>query len=440
MRLPCYADGLRLVVIATQDPEAGCANPGWNPDELICDDDGVLARALGAGKRLPAAFLWSWQGELLVNQRDVNEVEAAVQAWMRGAPRVDIDVPVQRPEVGIAADALEALVRSELVRSKKLTVIASDSERAAVQDVAAKSLSPEFDDALQCEIGSALSANSVLKASVVGQRRHRLQLSLLSAERGCLVGASVVGWNPRAGAQSVAEGVAELLDTLRERPRMPRDKRPRVSGETATPPSASRATASVPAPVTTGSSPTMTEPKVASTPSPEVAIAAPRRTAPPGAPPAPHSRPKIKGSAHAETKPPTSELRSVSPRPPSVPQTPETPPPVGIATDLPSSGGSPGGVALIVIGSLAAAAGGLTAVLGTSAVVSNPDDATTAEALADANSANSTMALAGGVTGATGAAMLLIGIILSALADSDEPALAARLDGDRFGVRLRGGF
>ena len=36
-------DGLRLVVVATQDPKAGCANPGWNPDDVVCDDDGAIA-------------------------------------------------------------------------------------------------------------------------------------------------------------------------------------------------------------------------------------------------------------------------------------------------------------------------------------------------------------------------------------------------------------
>ena len=30
-----YRDaGLRLIVVATQDPEGQCANPGWNPDEM----------------------------------------------------------------------------------------------------------------------------------------------------------------------------------------------------------------------------------------------------------------------------------------------------------------------------------------------------------------------------------------------------------------------
>src|SRR5687768_263679 len=53
-------EGLRLVVVSTQDPGGACVNPGWNPDEIVCDDEGVIAKALGAGDQLPSAFLWSW--------------------------------------------------------------------------------------------------------------------------------------------------------------------------------------------------------------------------------------------------------------------------------------------------------------------------------------------------------------------------------------------
>src|SRR5688572_27788041 len=27
--------GLRLIVVATQDPKGGCVNPGWAPDEIV---------------------------------------------------------------------------------------------------------------------------------------------------------------------------------------------------------------------------------------------------------------------------------------------------------------------------------------------------------------------------------------------------------------------
>ena len=53
-----YRDhGLRLVVVSVQDPDGACVNPGWNPDDVVCDAEGRLAEAWGVGDKLPAAFL-----------------------------------------------------------------------------------------------------------------------------------------------------------------------------------------------------------------------------------------------------------------------------------------------------------------------------------------------------------------------------------------------
>ena len=215
--------GLRLVVIATQDPEAGCTNPGWNPDDVVCDDDGAVARALGAADRLPSAFLWSWQGNLLVKRGHVGEVEAAIEGWMRQAPRVDVEAAGVAPEAGISQEGLHDLVRAEVRKSSKLEVVATSGERAALDRIKADALSGRYDDGAQCELGKELSANSLLSARITGRGgRHRLQLSLVSAERGCLVASAVVGWNAGNVAASVAEGVVELMQKLRPRIEMPR--------------------------------------------------------------------------------------------------------------------------------------------------------------------------------------------------------------------------
>ncbi len=49
--------GLRLVVVSTLDTEGQCVNPGWNPDEMVCDPEGEIADAFRLQGRLPAAFL-----------------------------------------------------------------------------------------------------------------------------------------------------------------------------------------------------------------------------------------------------------------------------------------------------------------------------------------------------------------------------------------------
>lgn len=77
-------------MVATQDADGACSNPGWAPDEVICDDDGFLAERFGATS-LPAAYLWGWQGHLLAKKAHVEEVEGQIEAWMKRTPRVDVE-------------------------------------------------------------------------------------------------------------------------------------------------------------------------------------------------------------------------------------------------------------------------------------------------------------------------------------------------------------
>ncbi len=132
-----YRDrGLRLIVVATQDPEGQCLNPGWNPDDVVCDTDGRIARALSVGQSLPAAFLWSWQGNLLVRRGHVDEVEAAVRRYLAAAPRVEIEATDGR---GRPAADLAGLLRAEVARSGKLAVVATEAERKALAEVRRRS-------------------------------------------------------------------------------------------------------------------------------------------------------------------------------------------------------------------------------------------------------------------------------------------------------------
>jgi len=209
--------------VATQDPQAGCSSPGWNPDAMVCDDDGRLATALGAQDRLPAAFLWSWQGHLLVRNGHVDEVEAAIERWVQESPRIHVEVGEVVPSAGIAAPDLAELVRGKLADQDKLTVIASAAERARLDALKAESLKARYDDNLACELGKDLSANSLLNVAIRGTSSSpRLHLSLLSVERGCMVGSAVVDWTGAKARVHVAEAVSMLMHKLRPRVEMPR--------------------------------------------------------------------------------------------------------------------------------------------------------------------------------------------------------------------------
>ena len=211
-----YRDqGLRLIVVNTQDPEGRCLNPGWNPDEMICDEDGSLARRLGVGEALPAALLWSWQGRLLVRQGHVDDVERVARAYLRGLPRVLVQVAP-----GAAPAGLGALLRDELTRTGKIAVAAGDDERALLDELRRRSHDPRYDDEARCELGEELPPNAVLKAEVYspkGGKRGaaRLALGLHSTDSGCALQAVTVSWNPERPQVSAAEAVSKLLSRLR---------------------------------------------------------------------------------------------------------------------------------------------------------------------------------------------------------------------------------
>lgn len=214
-------DGLRLIVVATRDTDGSCTNPGWNPDDIICDDDGFLADRFGANS-LPAAYLWSWQGDLLVKKGHVGAVQEKIASWMASAPRVAVEVAKLGRGAGVRSGELGDMVRRALRQDDKLVVVASAKERARLDALRKQSFKSRYDQATQCELGKELSANGLVRAKVTGRRGRRfLHLQLLSAERGCLVASARVDWNRAKASVSVAEAVRELTQALQSKVQMP---------------------------------------------------------------------------------------------------------------------------------------------------------------------------------------------------------------------------
>lgn len=214
-------EGLRLVVVASEDPKCGTFDPGWRPHELVCDDDGRLMRRFGV-QALPRAFLWSWDGELLGSQIFVEDVAAKIEAWSKKAPRVLVTARELAAGARIGKPALEQLVRGELRDHGKIDVVATKAERAALQALVRESLKSGYDERSSCEVGAALAANAALDVYITGRGgRMRLQLNLLDAEKGCLLHGATARWNPLEPSPSVAEAVAELLRKVRGRVALP---------------------------------------------------------------------------------------------------------------------------------------------------------------------------------------------------------------------------
>ena len=210
-----YRDqGLRLVVIAVQDPEGICKNPGWNPDDMVCDSEGHIAQALGAGDELPAAFLWSWRGTLLVRKGHVAEVEAAVERELAALPRVTLDEKID--------GRVRPLLRSELSRTDKVTVLADAAEQEALRAIRAESNKVNYADKTSCKLGEQIAPNSLLKADLIKSgKATKLMLTMYSAQTGCLSGSASVYWNVDRPDVAVAEAVGKLVDSLRVAVEMP---------------------------------------------------------------------------------------------------------------------------------------------------------------------------------------------------------------------------
>lgn len=208
------AQGLRLVVVSTLDPEGQCVNPGWMPDETVCDTEGKIAEAFGLGGKLPAAFVWSWQGNLLVSHGHVDEAERAIEAYLQKSPRLVLDSSIGVP-------GLRDVVREQLLARGKLVLLAGEAESAELEKVKKRSFEARFDDRLQCELGQELSANSLLKVSLSKEKPARLSLMLFSAESGCLLAAGSAPYLAESARAAVAEAADKLLTRLKSEPQLP---------------------------------------------------------------------------------------------------------------------------------------------------------------------------------------------------------------------------
>ncbi len=216
-----YRDkGLRLVVVAVQD-DGRCENPGWSPDAMVCDEDGRFSQSFKIGGKLPAAFLWSWTGKMLVQRGHVDEVASAIDKELAQLPRVTLSVRQDGPDAK-ALSEVAVLLRSELRKSKKLEVVANQDERAALDKIRRESQKSGYSESSQCKMGEELAANSLLKAEISHTGKDpKLVLQLFSAEQGCLTQSGMSRWHPDAPDDSVADAVADLLQRLRVELQMP---------------------------------------------------------------------------------------------------------------------------------------------------------------------------------------------------------------------------
>ncbi|MDY0061381.1 MAG: PEGA domain-containing protein [Myxococcota bacterium] len=206
--------GLRLIVVSVRS-ERACTDPGWVPDQTVCDEEGRIQEQWEAGS-LPQAFLWSWQGQLLAAHATAEQVEARIEEYFRTTPRIAVDTPRTRNGQAVAgAKALRGLVQAELNRSARFDLVASKAELKRLVQEQRRLHGDLYDEEAKCKLGAALPPNSLLKVFVdrEGRPGGRLGLELVSLETGCLLSSAHAPLGTE-DAPAVAEAVDKLLQPL----------------------------------------------------------------------------------------------------------------------------------------------------------------------------------------------------------------------------------
>ncbi len=182
--------GLRVIVVNTQDPDGACRALPFVPDETVCDLEGNVADAFKLQGKLPSAYLWSWQGNLLVAKGHIDEVEKAVADYLRDAPRVVVE-----GGEGVGADVVAAM-RDRLTDDGKLLVLAGKAEQAAIDAARRASQGARYDEKLACEVGKEIPPNALLKVSRVSQGKAAyLNAALFDLTGGCLLSSASGEWS-----------------------------------------------------------------------------------------------------------------------------------------------------------------------------------------------------------------------------------------------------
>jgi thiol-disulfide isomerase/thioredoxin len=206
--------GLRLIVVSVGDGGT-CSNPGWQPDKIVCDFDGRLQEMFGADT-LPQAFLYSWQGSLLVGNGHFPGVKKAVEAYYRNSPRIFISEPKGQDGSKLDnASVLREIVRTDVRRLAKFEMVASDKELVSLRTLRKKGYQLNYDEAGRCKLGQDISANSELKIRLFrfgGERT--LLLQVFSVESGCMLASSKARVGSAGLEAASFEAVGALVEQL----------------------------------------------------------------------------------------------------------------------------------------------------------------------------------------------------------------------------------
>lgn len=204
--------GLKLVVVNLSEQsgrQGRCSRLPWNPDESLCDPG--LGEQFGVTS-LPEAFVWSWQGNLLVERgQHVAEIEPIIRRYLDDNPRVQV---VATKRNGSPAKALQRQVEGVLSRAGKLTVVPDAEMRTRLARVRRDSHRASKRDDQRCALGAEISANSLLS---VERFEGALSLTLADAESGCQRATATVPLRAGRVEKAVDKAAYKLMLQLKQR-------------------------------------------------------------------------------------------------------------------------------------------------------------------------------------------------------------------------------
>jgi len=213
--------GLRVAVVTVQ---SGGAPRGWSPDFVIDDPDGDLAQAWEATE-LPQAFLWSWQGDLLVAHGSAGAVDDAIQRHFAQSLRIAIEQPQDpsgKPIAKARGDGLRNRVRGELARLAKFEIMADEAEKAMIRKWRKATFSEVYSEDSRCKLGGEIAPNSVLKITLGDAGSGpELRLDLLSLESSCVTAWAKTPVKKGALDAAMEKAVATLIVRLTGKPAVP---------------------------------------------------------------------------------------------------------------------------------------------------------------------------------------------------------------------------
>ena len=204
--------GLKLVVVnLSESPGAGkrCTRLPWNPDESICDPE--LGEKLGVTD-LPEAFVWSWQGNMLVDRgKHVDEIERVIRRYLDDNPRVAV---VATNPQGEHDRELQRMVEAKLDEAGKLSIVADAKTRTRLSKVRKESHGADRRDEQRSRLGGEISANSLLMAE---RFKGSLSLTLNDANTGCQLATTHVDWTKKRAQRAVNKAVYKLMASIKRR-------------------------------------------------------------------------------------------------------------------------------------------------------------------------------------------------------------------------------